>query len=145
MEYFFPIMWLVLFIVFIIIECITQGLTTIWFAGGSVLGLFVAAVDGSLLIQLLVFTVVSLVLLIFTRPTLLKLMNGRLVKTNIETLEGEVVIVKETINNLEGVGTVFVNGMDWSARSANDDIIEAQSKAKVVKIEGVKLIVEKLS
>lgn len=143
MSYVMPITWLVLFVLFIVIECLTQGLTTIWFAGGSVLGLFVASVDGSLITQLVAFTVVSLVLLIFTRPALLKLMNGRVVKTNIDTIAGETAVVKDVINNLEGTGTVYLNGMDWSARSINNDIIEIGVKVTVVKIEGVKLIVEK--
>ena len=144
-EYIMPIVWLCLCVVFVIIEFATQGITTIWFAGGSVLGLFAAALDASLLVQIILFLVVSVVLLIFTRPALAKIFNGRLEKTNIETLMGVVAVVSEDIDNLKSVGTVLVNGMEWSARSISDSVVCRKDEKVVVKnIEGVKLIVEKV-
>ena len=66
------IFWLALFVILLIIEIITVGLTTIWFAGGSMAALIVAAVGGPVWLQVILFLVVSFVLLFFTRPWAVK-------------------------------------------------------------------------
>ena len=136
------IIWLALFVVFVVVELLTQGITTIWFAGGSVLALFAAALDASLLVQIILFLVTSIVLLVFTRPTLIKLLNNRLVRTNVEAVVGKIATVKEDINNVDGCGVVVLDGMDWSAKSLNNVVIEKNEKVVVRNVEGVKLIVE---
>ena len=135
--------WLVAIIVFLIIEFATQALVTVWFAIGSIMGLFGAAMGLSFLWQLILVVAVSIVMLIFTRPILNEYVNRKLIKTNIETIEGQIGVVKETINNLEAKGLVLLNGMDWSARSESGEVIEPETRVVVKKIEGVKLIVEK--
>ncbi|WP_047834383.1 membrane protein, partial [Robinsoniella sp. RHS] len=76
------ICWLVLFILLIVIELATMGLTTIWFAGGSVAGFIVSVLDGNILLQILAFVIVSVVLLIFTRPFAVRYVNKNRTKTN---------------------------------------------------------------
>ena len=49
------IFWLALFVILLIIEIITVGLTTIWFAGGSMAALIVAAVGGPVWLQVILF------------------------------------------------------------------------------------------
>lgn len=51
------IFWLALFVILLIIEIITVGLTTIWFAGGSMAALIVAAVGGPVWLQVILFLV----------------------------------------------------------------------------------------
>ena len=41
-----PLMWLIVLAVFLVIEAITVGLTTIWFAGGALVA-FVLALAGA--------------------------------------------------------------------------------------------------
>ena len=53
------IFWLALFVILLIIEIITVGLTTIWFAGGSMAALIVAAVGGPVWLQV-IFCIVIL-------------------------------------------------------------------------------------
>jgi len=134
--------WLIAMIILVIIEFATQGLTTIWFAVGCIFGLFGAAIEITFLWQLILAVIVSCLMFIFTRPVLLKYVNKRLIKTNVETVVGQTCICKETINNLEATGAVLLNGIEWTARTANNnDIIEAETKVVVKSIEGVKLIV----
>ena len=64
--------WLMLFIVLIAIEIITMGLTTVWFAGGSLVAFFAALTGINGYVQVVLFLVISLVLLIFTRPLVKK-------------------------------------------------------------------------
>lgn len=137
------IIWLVIFVVFLGIEIATLGLTTIWFAGGALLAMLVAAIGLPVYIQIPVFLIVSVVLLLFTRPLAMKYFNKERVKTNAESLVGETAVVTETINNIKGMGKAVINGQEWTARSSTDAVeIEKETKAVIVAIEGVKLIVQ---
>lgn len=135
------IIWLVIFIVMLGIEIATLGLTTIWFAGGALLSTLVAAIGLPLYVQIPVFLVVSVVLLLFTRPIAQKYFNKERIRTNAESLVGQIAVVSENINNLKGIGKAVINGQEWTARSADDTVeLEKETKATIVAIEGVKLV-----
>ena len=137
------IIWLVIFVVFLGIEIATLGLTTIWFAGGALLAMLVAAIGLPVYVQIPVFLIVSVVLLLFTRPLAMKYFNKERIRTNAESLVGETAVVTETINNIKGMGKAVINGQEWTARSSIDAVeIEKETKAVIVAIEGVKLIVQ---
>lgn len=136
--------WLLLLIVFIIVELITMGLTTIWFAGGAVLAIILAMLQVPLAIQVAVFLIASILLLIFTRPIAVKYFNKDRLKTNVEGLVGRQAVVISEIDNLNGIGQIQVSGQEWSARTVEDGIVIPVGEVVVVKaISGVKLIVEK--
>ena len=136
------IFWLALFVILLIIEIITVGLTTIWFAGGSMAALIVAAVGGPVWLPG-IFLVVSFVLLFFTRPWAVKYLNPHKTRTNYEDAIGKTVRVTMKIDNIEETGTAVLNGQEWTARSNDDAVtIEADTTAEVVAISGVKLIVK---
>ena len=135
--------WLVLLIVFIIVELATMGLTTIWFAAGTLVAAIAAAVHAPLVIQVALFLVVSIVLLFFTRPIAVRYFNKDRVKTNVESMVGRQAIVISEINNLEGIGQVTVGGQEWAARSRDENLkIPVGTVVIVCAISGVKLIVE---
>ncbi|MCM1215241.1 MAG: NfeD family protein [Lachnospiraceae bacterium] len=135
--------WLVLLIVFIVIELATMGLTTIWFAGGALLAAVAAAIHAPLVVQVALFLIVSIVLLFFTRPLAVKYFNKDRIKTNVESMVGRQAIVISEIDNLEGIGQVTVGGQEWTARSMDDNQrITVGTVVLVRAISGVKLIVE---
>lgn len=135
--------WLIVFVVCIVAEIISMGLTTIWFAGGALIATVVAAIGGPLWLQITVFAAVSLVLLYFTRPIAVKYFNKDRVKTNAEGMVGEQAIVISEIDNLQGIGQVTVGGMEWSARTTEDGITLPVGSVVIVRaISGVKLMVE---
>lgn len=135
--------WLGLLVLFLAVEFATAQLTTVWFAAGALVSLLLASfgVD-NLAIQIIVFTLVSLVSLILTRPLVKKWTRAKKQPTNADMVIGEEAVVTETISNTDGKGLAKVNGAIWSARSADDSIIPAGKTVTVRKIEGVKLIVE---
>ena len=137
------IVWLIILALCLAIEIATLGLTTIWFAGGALVAFFVAMVTDSLLIQIIVFLAVSLLLLFFTRPVATKYFNNRRTKTNVDGLVGEQCKVTETIDNFNGTGTVLLNGLEWTARSRNEAVIEVGACVRVCAVDGVKVLVEK--
>ena len=130
--------WLIITVILIVVEIITLGLTSIWFAGG-----LISLTGAHWLVQLLVFAVVSTLLFVFTRPFAAKHLMKNVEKTNVDSLIGKEGIVKQEINNLEAQGVVKLSGMEWSARSADDSKIAAGEKVLVQSIDGVKLIVTK--
>ena len=135
--------WLVLLIVFIVIELFTMGLTTIWFAGGALLAAAAAALHMPLVIQVALFLIVSILLLFFTRPIAVRYFNKDRIKTNVESMVGRQAIVISEIDNLEGIGQVTVGGQEWTARSMDENQKLAVGTVVLVRaISGVKLIVE---
>lgn len=137
------IFWLVVLIIAIIAEVLTMGLTTIWFAGGALTAVIAATLDAPIWLQVVLFVAVSMVLLVFTRPTAVKYFNKDRVRTNVESMVGAQAIVTGEISNLHGIGQVTVGGQEWSARSSDDKIvIPVGSVVRVLEVKGVKLIVE---
>lgn len=134
--------WLAIFIILLLIEIFTLGLTTIWFAGGALLAFFATMLGFDWPVQVILFLGVSLVLLIFTRPVALKFFNAKRVKTNSEGFIGKTAIVKQTINNDLSTGQVMFNGIEWTARSAADSQIDEGKTVVITAIDGVKLIVK---
>lgn len=142
-RYGLAVMWLVLLVVLLVIELITVGLTTIWLAGGALAAFILAAIGVNLWVQIIVFLIVSFLLVYFTRPFALKYLKPRQTRTNSDELIGETVKVTERIDNRAAAGRALARGMEWSARAVSDDlVIEADTLVKVLRIEGVKLIVE---
>ena len=89
------------------------------------------------------FIVVSIVLLLVTRPLAVKYFNKDRVRTNAESLIGSQAIVISEIDNLQGVGQVTVGGQEWSAKSKDSQHkFKVGEVVEVIEIQGVKLIVE---
>jgi len=137
------ILWLVILILSIGVEVATLGLASIWFAGGALVAIIATALHAPVIVQVIIFFVISLVLLIFTRPIAVKYFNKDRVRTNVESLVGRQAIVISEIDNLQGTGQVVVNGQEWSARCADEGIrIPVGVVVKIMSISGVKLMVK---
>lgn len=137
------IFWLIVFVILLVVEIATMALTTVWFAGGALAAFLAAYIGFGVVVQVLVFLIVSILLLVLTRPLAVKFFNQERQKTNAESLIGQKAIVKEEINTLQTTGRVEVNGMEWSAKTEESEIIEADTIVMIKGIQGVKLIVEK--
>ena len=136
-------LWLVVLIVSIGVEVATLGLTSIWFAGGAVVAVIVAAFHGPVWLQILLFFAVSLLLLFFTRPIAVRYFNRDRVRTNVESMIGRQAIVTSEIDNLQGIGQVTVGGQEWSARTEGDGLnLQPGTVVDIVAVNGVKLIVK---
>ena len=94
------VIWLSLFVLFLVIEIITMGLTTIWFAGGALVAFLVAVLGLGLGVQIIIFAIVSLALLAVTRPLAMKYFNQERQKTGAELLIGQKALVIEEIDTL---------------------------------------------
>lgn len=139
----FTVFWIVALIVSIVVEVVSLGLTSIWFAGGALAAALAAALNLPLWLQILLFVVVTLALLVFTRPIAVKYFNKERVRTNVESMIGRQAIVISEIDNLQGIGQVTVGGQEWSARSYEEDKpIAVGAVVRIMAVSGVKLIVK---
>lgn len=137
------VVWLVILVVLVIIELLTMGLTTVWFAGGALVAAIASVFQIPFSLQIILFLLVSAVLLFFTRPLAVKYFNKDRIRTNAESLVGRQAIVISEIDNLQGVGQVNVGGMEWSARTKEDGMkLPVGTVTTVLAINGVKLVVE---
>lgn len=135
-----PIYWLIAAGVFLALEILTLGLTSVWFAGGAFIAFFVALCHAPLWIQIVVFLAVSILLLLFTRPVVEKHLNNSRAKTNVDSLVGRQGKVTEEINNFNQTGKVILDGMEWTARSAGtEELIPAGVRVEVQKVRGAHL------
>ena len=135
--------WIGALILFVIVEAVTVGLASIWFAIGSLAALICALAGGPVWLQGIWFVVVSAVTLILTRPLVKKYVNGRTVATNADRSIGRTAVVTQTVDNVASTGAVKLDGVEWTARSVNDDVVIPENTLIVVReIRGVKLIVE---
>ncbi|MDO4816536.1 MAG: NfeD family protein [Bacillota bacterium] len=135
--------WIIAAVFFLVVEGITVGLTSVWFALGALAAMVCALLDAPVWLQIVVFILVSGASLYFTRPIVKKYVNGKVQPTNADKIIGTECRVTETIDNISGTGAVYVDGKTWTARSENDEIIPQGELVTTVRIEGVKVIVNK--
>lgn len=135
------VIWLVVALIMLVIEALTVGLATIWFAAGAFAALIAALLDLSPAIQFIIFLAVSICLLVFTRKIFVEKLRAGSEKTNVDAVVGEKAIVVSPIRPYK-VGQVKVGGQIWSAVGENpDEEFAVDQLVKVKAIEGVKVIV----
>lgn len=135
------LIWLIALAVFIVIEIVTLGLATIWFACGSLVAFIASLFGANVTVQFVLFTIVSLASLFVVRPYVARKFTSERIKTNYESLIGKSAKVVEEIDNRKETGVVFINGLEWTARTEDDSVIQAGKFADILEIRGVKLIV----
>ncbi|MBQ6844003.1 MAG: NfeD family protein [Agathobacter sp.] len=141
----FVFVWLIAVIIFLAVEISTVTLTSIWFAAGALAAMLVAMFNGNLIVQVIAFLIVAFGLLYATKPWAKKFIDTKKVSTNADRAIGEEVRVIERVSNLDQTGKAIVHGMEWTVRTENDNIIIEQGElVRVVRITGVKLIVERV-
>lgn len=134
--------WLGLIVLAVVLEAITTQLVTIWFVFGAIAGLIAEGCGASIGMQILIAAVVTLIALLSTRPLAMRYLTKKRVETNAGRYVGQVGIVTEPIDNLSNVGQVKVMGSVWTARSENGELLPADLMVRVLRIEGVKIIVQ---
>ena len=137
-----PWFWLAMAIFMSIMELILPGLTTIWFALGSLVMIPLSLLPIPFVIQIVIFLVISVVLLIFTRPFAVKKLKANREKTNVDALIGKKALVVKDISEFEK-GEVKIDGIVWTARSDDAVSIKAGEECFLLRVEGATAVVGK--
>lgn len=135
------ILWLVLLVVFLIVEASTVTLVSLWFAAGSLTALLASLFGAPLWLQILLFLAVSVLSLIALRPLSRRFFRPKLVATNVDSVIGSTGLVTASVDNVSAVGQVKLGAMEWTARSTSGAPISVGTLVKVDRIEGVKVFV----
>lgn len=137
------ICWLIIFLVLLVIEIFTLGLTTIWFAIGAVAAFIATLAGAGIIVQVVLFFAVSVITLIATRPIAVKYFSKNTEKTNVEGIIGRNVVITQRIPDMNTTGKVSLDGEIWLARSLENEPMEEGELVEIAAVEGVKLIVKK--
>ena len=137
------IIWGAAFIILTIVEVQTFQFVSIWFAISALITMFTAIANVPFVGQLIIFTLLSAMLLIATRPFVKKHLQPKRIATNAELDVGKSATVIEQIDNQKLTGRVKLDGVDWMARSSENEIIPIGTTVTVVRTEGAKLFVKK--
>lgn len=135
------ILWIVLAVVFLLMEATTVALVSIWFVVGALAALAANLLGAAVWLQVLIFALVSLGMLLLLRPFLRRFVDAHKIRTNVEAVIGKTCVVTEAIDNLEAQGAAKLGGMVWTARSEDGRPIPTDTVVVVRAVEGVKLIV----
>ncbi|MBR4110987.1 MAG: NfeD family protein [Clostridia bacterium] len=134
--------WLILAGVLIVLEIFTEGFLICWFGIGALIAMITSFfAPENYLLQIIVFTVVSIILVLFTRKFAKKVAPND-VPSNVYTILGKKAIVTTEIDNATGKGQIKVDGDIWSAKSESGEKIPVDSSVEILRIDGVKVVVK---
>lgn len=137
-----PFIWLAVAAVMGVVEIASLGLITMWFVVGALVAFAANLLGADLLVQIVVFLIVSVACLVGLRPVFVKYRDRG--KQEEPTHIGQTAIVVEEVDNEGLTGRVETdNRMTWAARSADGSPIPAGTVVRIVGQESVKLIVER--
>ena len=136
--------WMSIFVVTLFIEINTADITIIWFCISALVSFVLALFGIPYTIQIVVFIVLSLVLLLATRPLTKNLMNKTLIRTNADRIISTIGIVTKTINPNE-IGEIKVGSEYWRAISADNSLIEENEQVTILSFSGNKVVVAKVN
>lgn len=137
-----PYIWTAVLILCVLIEAATAGLTAIWFMPAALVCLVLSIFNIKIGVQIIIFIAVGALMLILSKTVFKNFFKkAQKTPTNADRLIGQTALVTATINNEQPSGEVLVGWQHWTARSDDGSIIPEGASVKVIRIEGVKLIV----
>lgn len=134
-------LWLGIFVVALMVEFATADMVSVWFALAAVPSFILALLNVNIIIQVVLFVVISILLLVLTRPLAMKYFKTNEIKTNVDLYIGASGVCIQQID-IDSVGRVKARNQEWSAISK--EMIKVGENVRVLDVEGAKLIVEKI-
>ncbi|MEP6527825.1 MAG: NfeD family protein [Nocardioidaceae bacterium] len=138
------VLWLALSVGLAAAELLSLDLILLMLAVGALGGAVVAAVQGPVILQVLVALAISLGMLTFVRPNVVRrLHRGPQLTTGHAALVGKQAIVLETVD--ARTGRIKLRGQIWSARSVDESVIAPGATVDVYEIDGATAVVYRVS
>ena len=135
--------WLGIMVLCIVVEAMTTfALVSIWGALSAFIMIFVSRSGMDFRWQLLLFLVMAILLVIFTRPFVMKKLKLGKNVTNVNTLEGQEVLVVKGVERFNKGEVKAVNGVIWAALALSGENIPEGRVCIIRRVDGNTLIVE---
>lgn len=139
--------WIIAAIILFIVEVFTPTFLSACIAIGCIAAGLFSYYDFGIEIQLVVFSIGALVSFFGIRPFMLKYAynTSNKVKTNVDALVGKIGKVTVSIDNFQNQGRIIVEGDDWKAETENNEILNADEKVEILKVNSTILIVKSIT
>ena len=136
------VFWLILTIVFTVIEFIIPALVTVWFAFAAAMTIFISLAFNNLKVEITFFTIVSVLAIIFIRPFAKKILSKNKDNFDAEAIDTSI-IVKRIVDTSkeEKIYDVSYKGSIWTALS--NEIFEVGDIPIITGFKGNKIIIKK--
>lgn len=134
--------WLILTIVFTLIEFMGPALVSVWFAFAAALTIFISLIINDFKVELTFFTFFSILAIIFIRPLAKKLLSKNKDNFNAEAIDTYIVIKKIVdISKEEKIYDVSYKGSTWTALS--NEVFKVGDIPLICGFKGNKIIIKK--
>ena len=136
------VFWLILTIVFSVIEFMGSALVSVWFAFAAAITIFVSLAFDNLKVEITFFTIISILAIMFIRPFAKKILSKKKDNFDAEIIDTSIVIKKVVdTNKEEKVYDVSYKGSIWTALS--NEIFEVGDIPVISSFKGNKIIIKK--
>jgi len=134
--------WLIAMVIFFIIEAIVPGLISIWCGMSALLTAIFAYFVKDITYQIYFFLIWSVILFLLTRNYLKEFMEKKKKENDgVERIIGKTVTIKRV--NYNNTYNIYLDGKHWTGIS--EEKFQQGELAKVQKIQGIKLVLEKIT
>ncbi|MFZ8016094.1 NfeD family protein [Fusobacterium watanabei] len=136
------VFWLILTIIFSVIEFMGPALVSVWFAFAAAITIFVSLAFDNLKVEITFFTIISILAILFIRPFAKKILSKKKDNFDAEIIDTSIVIKKVVdTNKEEKVYDVSYKGSIWTALS--NEIFEVGDIPVISSFKGNKIIIKK--
>ena len=133
------VFWLILTIIFSVIEFMGPALVSVWFAFAAAITIFVSLAFDNLKVEITSFTIISILAILFIRPFAKKILSKKKDNFDAEIIDTSIVIKKVVdTNKEEKVYDVSYKGSIWTALS--NEIFEVGDIPVISSFKGNKII-----
>lgn len=130
-------------LIFIILEMVVPSMFFLNLAVAAIITALAAIWIANWTVLIIIFTVLSIVSILFLRPLLIKNKKDKESQTGMESKYiGKIVKAIEPITKFSGAITIYDER--WEARVDSDETIPVGSEVKIIKNESLVLTVEKI-
>ena len=136
------VFWLILTIVFSVIEFMGPALVSVWYVSAAFITIFVSLAFDNLKVEITFFTIISILAIMFIRPFAKKILSKKKDNFDAEIIDTSIVIKKVVdTNKEEKVYDVSYKGSIWTALS--NEIFEVGDIPVISSFKGNKIIIKK--
>jgi len=138
------IVWFIIAIILLIVEFSAPGIFAIFFAIGAFIAGITSFFIDSYLAQLAIFVFTSLIVMLFGKRSLEKLLdiNKEVRASTIDAFKGKMGVVTKQVTATEK-GLVKINGEEWTAKTTEDLTYNEGERVEIISIEGVTVLIKK--